>query len=128
MGNIQSKSQARKRVREAQARANEERAQRDRANVDDTATFLVARTRLAGVDAWEAERVAQIGLDADRRRDDHRSDGAAAIARIKARGESIAAIAGLAEITESEVRSFLTAARAAGRAAARSTRQRRRKH
>ena len=83
MGNIQSKSQARKRVREAQARANEERAQRNRANVDDMATFLVARTRLAGVDAWEAERVAQIGLDADRRRDEHRSEGAAAIARIK---------------------------------------------
>jgi hypothetical protein len=43
MGNIQSKSQARKIVREAQARANEERAQRDRANLDDMATFLVAR-------------------------------------------------------------------------------------
>ena len=83
MGNIQSKSQARKRVREAQARANEERAQRNRANVYDMATFLIARSRLAGVDAWEAERVAEIGLDADRRRDEHPSDGAAAIARIK---------------------------------------------
>jgi hypothetical protein len=59
MGNIQSKSPARKMVREAQARANEERAQRDRANVDDMATFSVARTRLAGVDYWQAERVAQ---------------------------------------------------------------------
>ena len=76
-------------VREAQARANEERAQRDRANVDAMATFLVARTRLAGVDEWQAERVAQIGLDADRRRDEHRSEGAAAIARIKGRGESM---------------------------------------
>jgi hypothetical protein len=48
MVNIQSKSQARKMVREAQARADEERAQRDRDNVDDMATFLVARTRLVG--------------------------------------------------------------------------------
>jgi hypothetical protein len=45
------------------------------------------------VDDWQAERVAQIGLDADRRRDEHRSEGAAAIARIKGRGESIASIA-----------------------------------
>ena len=129
MGSIQSKSQARKMVREAQARANEERAQRDRANVDDMATFLVARTRLAGVDEWQAERVAQIGLDADRRRDEHRTEGAAAIGRIKARGESIASIAALANISESEVRSYLKAASAAGcarRAAPR--RSRRRQH
>jgi hypothetical protein len=78
--------------------------------------FLVARTRLAGVDEWQAERVAQIGLDADRRRDEHRSEGAAAITRIKARGESIASIAALANISESEVRSYLKAASAAGRA------------
>jgi hypothetical protein len=116
MGNIQLKSQARKMVREAQARANEERAQRDRANVDDMATFLVARTRLAGVDEWQAERVAHIGLDADRRRDEHRSEGAAAIGRIKGRGETIASIAALANISESEVRSYLKAASAAGRA------------
>jgi len=61
------------------------------------ATFLVARTGLAGVDEWQAERVAQIG-------------------RIKARGESIASIAALANISETEVRSYLKAASAAGRA------------
>ena len=70
MVNIQSKSQAPKMVREAQARAYEERAQRDRDNVDDMVTFLVARTRLAGVDEWQAERVAQIGLEADSRREE----------------------------------------------------------
>ena len=92
--------------------------------------FWSTARRLAGVDAWEAERVAEIGLDADRRRDEHRADGAAAIARIKgAPGEAfIASIAALVEITESEVRSFLKAASAAGRAAAALTRQRRRKH
>jgi hypothetical protein len=58
MVNIQSKSHARRLVREAQAKANEQRAQRDRDNVDDIAVFLVARTRLAGVDEWQAERVA----------------------------------------------------------------------
>jgi hypothetical protein len=59
------------------------------------ATFLVARTGLAGVDEWQAERVAQIG-------------------RIKARGESIASIAALANISETEVRSYLKAASATG--------------
>jgi hypothetical protein len=42
MVNIQSKSQARRVVREAQAEANEQRVQRDRDNVDDMAAFLVA--------------------------------------------------------------------------------------
>jgi len=41
MVNIQSKSQARWVVREAQAKANEQRAQRDRDNLDDMAVFLV---------------------------------------------------------------------------------------
>ena len=50
MVNIQSKNQARRMLRDAQAKANEQRAQRDRDNVDDMAAFLVARTRLAGVD------------------------------------------------------------------------------
>ena len=79
MVNIQSKSQARGVVREAQAEANEQRAQRDRDNVDDMAAFLVARTRLAGVDECQAERVSQIGLEADRRRDEHRSECAEAV-------------------------------------------------
>jgi hypothetical protein len=102
MVNIQSKSQARKLVRDAQAKANEERAQRDRDNVDDMAVFLVARTRLGGVDEWQSERVAQIGLEADRRRDEHRSEGAAAVERIRDRGETVAAIAALANVSVTE--------------------------
>ena len=42
------------------------------------ATFLVSRTRLAGVDAWEAERVAQVSVEAARRRDEHRGADAPA--------------------------------------------------
>ena len=57
MVKIESKDQARKLVREAQTRANEERAQRERDNVDDLATFRVARTRFAGVEGWHAGRV-----------------------------------------------------------------------
>ena len=39
MANINSKNEARKKVREAQARANEARQERERLNVDDAASF-----------------------------------------------------------------------------------------
>ena len=55
-----SRVEARRRVREAQARANEARAQRERANVEDAATFMVAAARVSEVDAWESERLAQV--------------------------------------------------------------------
>jgi hypothetical protein len=41
MANIKSKTEARKKVREAQAKANEARQERERHNVDDAASFLV---------------------------------------------------------------------------------------
>jgi len=112
MANIQSMAKARKRVREAQAKAQEQRARRERENVEDIATFVVACSRLAGVDAWEAERIAQINAEADRRRDEQRHTAAAAVARMHERGEKIENIAALAETTESEVRRYLKLARA----------------
>jgi hypothetical protein len=107
MVNIQSMAAARKLVPEAQAKAQEERAQRERHNVEDMATFLVACNRVAGVDAWEAGRIARVGAEAARRRDEHRHVAAAAAVRMRARGETIAAIAKLANTTEGEVRCYL---------------------
>ena len=52
---------------------------------------------LAGVDKWQAERVSQIGLEADRRGDEHRGEFAAAVQRIRGRAESVGAIAALAK-------------------------------
>ena len=97
MVNIQSKNQARKLVREAQTRANEERAQQERDNVDDLATFLVARTGFAGIEESPVGRVTQIGLEADRCRDEHRAEGAVALAWLRARGELSATIARVPE-------------------------------
>jgi len=54
MVNIQSKNQARRLVREGSGQGERGSGSRDRDNVDDMATFLVARTRLAGVDEWQA--------------------------------------------------------------------------
>lgn len=40
---------AREKVREAQQKVRDERELHERANIEDMATFLVLRTRLAGV-------------------------------------------------------------------------------
>jgi hypothetical protein len=61
-------AEARKAVRGVRTKAQAERARRERDNVADTATFVVARARVAGVDEWEAEWVAQVGAGTRRRR------------------------------------------------------------
>jgi len=112
MGNMNSKAAARKRVREVQARANEARLQRERHNVDDTASFLVELGRLAAVDEWEQGRIVEIRAEGERRRHEHRQAGAAAIARMQQRGETLAAIAELAGVKVSDVRMVLKSASA----------------
>ncbi len=110
MANINSKTEARKKVREAQARANEARLQRERQNVDDAASFLVELGRLAAVDEWEQGRVAEIRAEGERRRHEHRQAGAAAVSRMLDRGETLTAIAELAGVKVSEVRAVLKSA------------------
>jgi len=107
MANINSKTEARKKVREAQARANEARLQRERQNVDDAASFLVELGRLATVDEWEQGRVAEIHAEGERRRHEHCQAGAASVSRMLDRGETLTAIAELAGVKVSEVRAVL---------------------
>ena len=118
MVNVNSKTQARKRVREAQIKANEARIERERRNVDDAASFLVEQGRLAAIDEWEHNRVQEVRAEAERRRHEHRQAGAAALSRMQGRGESLAAIAELARVKVGGVRAVLKAAGA--QAAARS--------
>lgn len=108
--NINSKSEARKRVREAQIKANEARAERERQNIEDTATLLVELGRLSGVDQWEQNRVLEIRAEGERRRHEHRRAAAAATARMKGRGETLAAIAELAGLKVGDMRTVLKAA------------------
>ena len=110
MANINSKTEARKKVREAQAKANEARQERERHNVDDAASFLVELGRLAAVDEWEQGRVAEIRAEGERRRHEHRQEGAAAVSRMLERGETLTAIAELAGVKVSEVRAVLKSA------------------
>lgn len=52
-GEHQLENRSAKKVREAQARANEARLERERQNVVDAASLLVELGRLAEVDEWE---------------------------------------------------------------------------
>jgi hypothetical protein len=65
--NINSKSAARKKVREAQMKANEARLEREHHNVDDAASFLVELDRLGAVDEWEQGRIVEIRAEGERR-------------------------------------------------------------
>jgi hypothetical protein len=110
MANISSKTEARKKVRQAQARANEARAQRERETVDDAASFLVELGRLAAVDEWEQGRVEAVRAEGQRRRHEHRRAGAASVSRMLDRGETLTAIAELAGVKVSELRAVLKSA------------------
>jgi hypothetical protein len=105
---------AREAARQRRANALEIRVQRSRANMADTAAFLMARSRIDEVDSWEAKCKAQVLAQAERRREGHHRAAAAALARIRARGETVAAIAALADTNERTVRVYLKMA-AAGR-------------
>jgi hypothetical protein len=110
MVNISSKSEALKRVREAQTKANEARVERVHQNVDDAASFLVELGRLAAVDEWEENRILEIRAEGERRRHQHRQAGAAAVARIQGRGETLEAIGELEGVKVGEVCAVLKAA------------------
>lgn len=77
MVNVNSKTQARKRVREAQIVAKEAHVEREHHNVDHAASFLVEQSRLAAIDEWEHNRVQEVRAEAERRRHEHRQAGAA---------------------------------------------------
>jgi hypothetical protein len=106
-----TKLEARRRAREALARANTERAQRERDNVEDAATYVVAAEKLRDIDARETERLAslheQVRLEAAKRRTEHRADAAAALARMQRRGETLTMITELTGEGFAEIRAML---------------------
>ncbi len=59
------------------------------------------------VDEWEQGRIVEIRAEGERRRHEHRQVGAAAVSRMQARGEALAAIADLAGVKVSHVRTVL---------------------
>ncbi|WP_066904134.1 hypothetical protein [Mycolicibacterium houstonense] len=107
MAKIESRSDVRRKVREAQTRAQQERLKRESDNREDMVAFLLAEQKLQAVDGWEAEHLAQVRGEAEQRRHEQRVEGAKALARLKARGETIKDIAALGDVSEKLVRSYL---------------------
>ena len=95
MAQIESKHDVRRKVRDAQAQVNRERLKRESDNREDMVAFLVAEQKLSAVSQWEAERHAQVRLEAEQRRAEQRLEGARALARMRDRGETVADIAQL---------------------------------
>lgn len=106
-----SKVEARRRAREATRRANESRAARDKANIEDAAIYLVAVGRIAEVETWKTDRLArlreQVDAEAGKRVAVHRAGAGAAIVRMQDRGETLATIAIRTEAGIGEVRALL---------------------
>jgi hypothetical protein len=115
MANRKTLEQARRQARERLAKAQQERAEREGRSVDDAAEVMRARTRVGEVDEWEVERSAAVAVEADRKRAEHHKTAVAAVARMRARGDSIQTIALLADIPESQVRKYLRADATSGR-------------
>lgn len=113
MANAKTLEQARRAARERLAQAQRERAEREAKSVDDAAELIRARTRVGEVDAWEAERIAAVAVEADRKRAEHEAVAVDSVVRMRARGESIKTIALLADLAESEVRRYVRARRPA---------------
>ncbi|WP_260753845.1 hypothetical protein [Mycobacterium sp. SMC-8] len=106
-----SKIEAHRRAREATRRANDARAARDRANIEYAANYMVAKAKLAEVDAWETERMAavteQVRAEAGKRRAVHRGEAGAAIKLMQATGQDMSAIAALTGDAIGEIRASL---------------------
>lgn len=107
MANSRVSKAARKAAREAAAAAQEEQARRQKANVEDLARFFTAKQRVDDVDAWLAERVAELKVRATQRRDEERTACGVALKAMQDRGESVREIGRMAGVGEKMVRELI---------------------
>lgn len=103
---VKSMAQARRKIKEAQAQANAERVKRERDNVEDAAVVMVELGKIGAVDTWEAEQLREVQVEAERRRDERRSEAAIALRRMQDRGETLTAISDLVGVPVAELRAL----------------------
>ncbi|GAA4633019.1 hypothetical protein GCM10023114_17260 [Mycolicibacterium sediminis] len=106
-----SKLEARRRAVEANRRANAARAARDKANIKDATTFIHEVAKIAEVEAWKKERLAQlreqVDAEAATKVATHRAEAGAAVARMHDRGETLTTIAARTDMGIGIVRTML---------------------
>lgn len=106
-----SKLEARKRAHEAFRRANEARVAKEKANIDDAAEILVAVGKIAEIETWKKERLAQLRQQLDvevaKKVVAQRARGGAAVVRMQSRGETLTTIAARTDLGIGIVRTML---------------------
>lgn len=106
-----SKLEARKRAREASRQANEARVAKEKANIDDAAEILVAVGKIAEIESWKKERLAQLRQQLDvevaKKVVAQRARGGAAVVRMQSRGETLTTIAARTDLGIGIVRTML---------------------
>jgi anthranilate phosphoribosyltransferase len=102
-----ARTAARRVAREAATAAQEAIARRTRENTGDLASFFSAQERNRSVDEWLAERIAAVRVQGEDRRAEHRRAAGAALAAMRARGETVRDIAQMAGIGEKHARELM---------------------
>ncbi|WP_235892590.1 hypothetical protein [Mycolicibacterium hodleri] len=106
-----SKLEARRRAVEAARRANEARAARDKANIEDATNFLYEVAKVAEAEVWKKERLAQlreqVDAEAAKRMATHRAKAGAWVASMQGRGETLTTIAARTDVGIGIVRTML---------------------
>lgn len=112
MANTTISKHARQAARQAAAAEAAKLAERNRANVEDLATFFNAHERADGVDEWLAERQEALQQQAKERRSGFVRDGGLALRAMRDRGESVHGIATMTGLTDKAVRDAIREAEA----------------
>ena len=102
-----AKAAARQAAREAATAAQEQIAARTRRNTEDLTKFFAAQQRGATVDDWLTGRIAELRQQAEARKVGHRRAAGAALAAMRARGETVRDIAGMTGIGEKTARELI---------------------
>ena len=108
MAYTESTRRKRAKAREAAQEIRRHRLEDERANLRALNVFLDAKYRLARVDIWLDDRIAELHAQADRRRTIHRQEAANALAQMVARGMTVEEIARIAGMTAETVNGYLT--------------------
>lgn len=107
MAYTESTRRKRAKAREAAQEIRRQRLEDERANLRALNVFLDAKYRLARVDLWLDDRIAELHAQADRRRTIHRQEAANALAQMVARGMTVEEIARMAGMTAETIDGFL---------------------
>lgn len=107
MAYTESTRRKRAKARESAQEIRRQRLEDERANLRALNVFLDAKYRLAKVDLWLDDRIAELHAKADARRITDQQDAANALAGMIARGMTVEEIARMAGMTAETVNGYL---------------------